>query len=166
MDFATATQALGNLEAGTFVGMDTLTNVPLKGGKKNPLQGRVTKATTGATVMCFANGKSNAYENMVKRRLKQEGKDPSSFELKPRAWGDRIKGTTFVTHKGQMYLEVIFMNPGKSEYFIDGKPAAEVIEGLPEQTSGGQGGLDNNVIIRTFALDSITALRCNGQEYR
>lgn len=167
MNFGTATAALGDLEAGTFVGIDMLTDVKLKGGKKNPMQGRVTKLVTGATVMCFANGKSNAYNNMVKRRLIEEGKDAADFELGPRAWGERIKGTPFITHKGNVYLEVIFMNSGKTQYFLDGKPIAPAdIEGLEKPREGTQGGLENKVIIRTPQLSSIMAMRVNGQEYR
>jgi len=167
MDYATAQTVFANLEAGTFVGIDTLVDVKLKGGKSNPQQGLVTKAVTGATVMCFANKQSNAYENMVKRRLEQEGKSASDFELSPRKWGERVKGTPFVAHKDKMYLEVIYLHAGATEYRVSGvaTPAAQ-INGLPEATSGGQGGLDNTVIIRTYALDSIAALRVNGKEYK
>jgi hypothetical protein len=46
------------------------------------MQGRVTKQTTGASVMVFTNQASNGYENMVQRRLVAEGKDPASFVKK------------------------------------------------------------------------------------
>ncbi|MDV7396332.1 hypothetical protein RZS08_33365, partial [Arthrospira platensis SPKY1] len=75
MDFATAKSVFDQLEGGTFVGMDTETSVVLKGGQKNPQQGRITKQMTGATVMCFSNTNGSAYDAMVKRRLEQEGKD-------------------------------------------------------------------------------------------
>jgi hypothetical protein len=41
------------------------------------------------------------------------------------------------------------------------------IEGLEEREASaeGQGGLDNKVVLRTFALDSIVALRVNSREY-
>ena len=85
MKFETAKAALENMTGGTFVGMDTETEVTLTGGKKNPQQGRVTKVMTGATVMCFSNTRGSAYDAMVRRRLAAEGKDPDSFELGPRA---------------------------------------------------------------------------------
>lgn len=167
MDLSTAKSALANLAGGTFVGMDTCTIPTLKGGKKNPMQGRVTKVMHGATVMCFSNQNGSAYDAMVRRRLEQEGKDPASFELGPRAWGERVPGTSFVKHKGQVYLEAIFLKPGKVQYLLDGLPITrEEIEGLGEGASGEQGGLENKVVIRTFALESITALRANGQEWR
>lgn len=167
MNYATASNALATLTGGTFVGIDTETAVKLKGGKKNPQQGRVTKRTTGATVMCFSNTTGSAYDKMVKRRLAAEGKDPESFKLGERAWGQRIAGTAFVEHKGKHYLEVIFMNAGETEYFLDGNPVDKsTIEGLPEASTTGQGGLDNQVIIRTYALDSVIALRAAGQEWK
>lgn len=168
MKFETAKAALENMTGGTFVGMDTETEVTLTGGKKNPQQGRVTKVMTGATVMCFSNTRGSAYDAMVKRRLAAEGKDPDSFELGPRAWGQRIPGTAFVEHKGAHYLEVIFMRAGAVQYRLDGVPVDEAaIEGLPQKRdSTGQGGLENQVAIRTFGLDSITALRANGKEWQ
>ena len=168
MQFNVAQNALNNLEGGTFVGLDTETQVKLKGGKKNPMQGRVTKRMEGATVMCFSNANSNAYENMVKRRLVAEGKNADDFQLGERAWGQRIAGTPFVEHNGKHYLEVIFMRAGNTVYFLDGQPIAKAnIEGLEDAPEGnGQGGLDDKVVIRTFALDSVIALRANGTEWR
>jgi hypothetical protein len=166
MDFQTANEAFKSLAGGTFVGMDTLTSVTLTGGKKNPQQGRVTKRMTGATVMCFSNTNGSAYDAMVKRRLEAEGKDPATFELSPRAWGNRIVGTPFVEHKGAHYLEVIFLRAGAVRYLLDGKEVdISEIDGLPEKREGEQGGLENKVVIRTFALDSIVALRADGKEW-
>jgi hypothetical protein len=167
MNLNTASLALANLAGGTFVGMDTETVPTLKGGRKNPMQGRVTKQMIGATVMCFSNTDSNAYENMVKRRLEREGKNADTFTLSPRAWGQRITGTAFVEHNGKHYIEAIFLRAGTVEYFLDGAPIDPAnIEGLQDKTEAEQGGLEDKVIIRTFALDSVLALRVNGNEYR
>jgi hypothetical protein len=97
------------------------------------------------------------------RRLAQEGKDPESFVLGKRVWGERVEGTPVVTHKGKRYLEVIFLNPGKVHYELDGSPidSADVI-GLDSKENGVQGGLSNKVIIRTFAEESITGVRIDG----
>jgi len=167
MDLQTAQAAFDSLSGATFVGMDTLTEVTLKGGKKNPQQGRVTKQMTGANVMCFANKNGSAYAAMVQRRLTQEGKDPASFELGPRAWGQRIPNTCFVEHNGKHYVEVIFLRAGAVQYLLDGQAVdAAQIEGLPDKREGDQGGLEDKVVIRTFALDSIVALRVDGKEWR
>jgi hypothetical protein len=158
------TSVFGNVNGNTVVGLTTRTNVTLKGGKKNPLQGRVTKVMEDANVMVFQNKNVNGYENMVKRRLSKEGKDAESFVLGSRVWGTRIAGTPVVEHNGKQYLEAIFLNSGKVHYEVDGKtvPMSE-ITGLESVTEGEQGGLDNKVIVRTFAEDSIVKVRINGK---
>lgn len=160
---------LADVNGNTIISIDTCTNVALKGGKANPMQGRVHKIMIGGNVMVFTNKKSNGYENMVMRRLAQEGKDPASFELKPRKWGTRIEGTPFVEHKNELYLEVIFLRPGRSHYVIDGNVHIDrsAIIGLedPVVNEEQQGGLENKVFIRTFKIDSITAITVNGQRH-
>ncbi len=162
--------AIQSVSGASFIGLDTLTEVTLTGGKKNPQQGRVTKRMIGASVMCFQNKSVNGYEAMVQRRLVAEGKDPASFTLGPRAWGTRIPNMPIVEHlkdgATKYYLEVIFMHPGKSEYLLDGVVVpASAIEGLKDNDTGEQGGLNNKVVIRTFAADSITELRVDGKVF-
>ena len=168
MDYPTAQTVFGALAGGTFVGIDTRTDVRLTGGRKNAMAGRVTKVMRGATVMVFTNSETNAYDAMVRRRLAEEGKDPESFELGERVWGERIQGTPFVEHNGRHYLETIFMKPGVVEYELDGQPIDKSnIVGLPAPRidEDSQGGLDRKVVIRTFALDSIMCLRANGASW-
>ena len=163
---------LETVKGTTFAGLDTITNIKLKGGKKNPHQDRVTKRTTGANVILFSNVEHSPYVAMVKRRMEQEGKDPSEFEAKPRAWGSRVGKTPFIEHKDKYYLEVIFRSPGKSEYFLDGKPIAkEDIEGLEveksetaqETEAASQGGIEEKIVIRTFAIENIEQIRLLGE---
>jgi hypothetical protein len=159
---------MDNVNGASFMGIDTETEVKLTGGKKNPMQGRVTKQTVGSTVMVFANTDQSAYVNMVKKRMMQEGKDADEFEVKPRAWGERIDRTPFVAHKGGHYLECFFMSAGKSSYFLDGKfIEKDDIEGLPVAAAvneDSQGGIENKVVIRTYNVESITAMRLQGVE--
>jgi hypothetical protein len=172
MKHTTLVAAVTNVNGASFIGMDTLTDVKLTGGKKNPMQGRVTKRMVGASVMVFTNQASNGYENMVQRRLTAEGKDPASFEVGPRAWGTRVPNMPIVEHfkdgATKYYLEVIFLKPGKSVYLLDGALiAASDIEGLPAATDAGeQGGLEDKVHIRSFAADSITTLRVDGKVFQ
>jgi hypothetical protein len=154
-----------NISGGTFITIDTLTPVKLTGGKSNPLQGRVTKRVTGSNVMVFQNKTINAYDAMVKRRLEKEGKDPASFVIGPRQWGEREDGTPFVSHNGKMYLEVIFLSAGNVELLVDGKPYVGNIQGLPGATEGHQGGLENKVIIRTYTVENITSITINHNRY-
>lgn len=171
--------AVQNVTGASFIGLDTLTEPSLRKthptagrGVPNPHYGRVTKRMTGANVMVFTNKNGSAYEGMVQRRLIQEGKDPTTFDLKPRAWGQRIPNMPIVEHfkDGVMsyYLEVIFLRPGKVEWLLDNQPIqqSEII-GLPssEVNEDAQGGLDNLVIIRSFKADSITELRIDGQAW-
>jgi hypothetical protein len=151
----------------SFIGLDTETAVKLTGGQKNPLQGRVSKITIGSNVMVFSNKHVNAYDNMVKRRLAAEGKDPESFQLSPRAWGQRETGTPFVNHNGNEYLEVIFLKAGDVHYRVDGiLTPKDQIPGLPARSEEGeQGGLQNKVIIRTYAVESIIAIRVDKMTY-
>lgn len=163
--------AVKNITGASFIGLDTLTDVKLTGGKKNPMQGRVTKRMIGANVMAFANKNVNGYEAMIQRRLAAEGKDPATFKVGERAWGTRVPNMPIIEHQKdgdtKYYLEVIFLRPGNVEYLLDGAPVSKSdIEGLPEAGDGGdQGGLENTVVIRAFAAESITELRIDGKAF-
>lgn len=167
MEYQAIKTAVDKVKGSTFISLDTLTEVKLTGGKKNPLQGRVQKATRGANVMIFNSTEQNGYENMIKRRMVEEGKDPSTFTLGKRAWGQRIEQSPFIDHNGKKYLECIFVSPGKSVYLVDGvETDKEDIEGIPvvKESEESQGGIENKVIIRSFSLDSITSVRINGEQ--
>ncbi len=170
MNKFTLTAAFADVNGASFVGIDTLTTVKLMGGQKNPMQGRVQKRMTGASVMVFTNQKTNGYEAMIKRRLTSEGKNPDNFVLSERAWGTRIPNMPIVEHvKGEQtfyYLEVIFLKPGSVEYLFEGRPIDKLaIVGLPAGDEGDQGGLDDKVFIRTYAAESIIAVRIDGKMY-
>jgi len=165
-------QVMSNVNGASFVGIDTVTVPTLKGGKGNPMQGKVEKHNIGSSVMVFQNKTANGYENMVHRRLIAEGRDPASFVLGERPWGKRIPNTPFIEHQKdgvvKHYLEVIFLKSGDVHYTLDGAPILEQdIIGLQEKAvnEDSQGGLNNKVIIRTIGLDSITKIRIDGQEF-
>lgn len=153
--------ALKQLNGCAIGAIDSLTDVKLKGGQSNPQQGRITKEMKGGNVMFFCNINNNSYNDMVKRRLVKEGKDPESFVLGKRAWGERVPNTPFVLHKGELYVEVIFLHsPKQVTYMLDGKPVPKwCVWGLEEKEEGNQGGLDNKVIIRTYKLSSINRIK-------
>ena len=156
----------GIVNGNTFIGLDTVTVPTLTGGKGNPHKDRVLKITQGSNVMVFQNKNVNGYKNMVQRRLKAEGRNPETFELKPRTWGVRVEGTPIVEHKGENYLEVIFLKSGKVSYTLDHKPVdkSEII-GIPDKTEGTQGGLEDKVIIRTYKIGSIVRLTLDKVDY-
>lgn len=149
-----------HINGATFISIDSLTPVKLTGGKTNPQQGKVMKLMEGGSCVIFQNKKANGYAAMVKRRLELEGKSADAFELGPRAWGTRVPNTPFVEHDGKDYLEVIFQNPGKITYLLDGKviQKSEII-GLKDHEEGEQGGLEDKVVIRTFNVDNIIKIK-------
>ena len=159
--------AVSGINGNTFVGLDTITTETLTGGKSNPMQGRVQKLTVGSQVQVFQNKNSNAYANMVQRRLDKTGKEVE-FELQPRTWGVRVEGTPIIEHKNEFYLEVIFLKGGESTYTLDGNPIKkELIQGLAVKKEGTQGGLEqeDKVIIRTYKIASISRITINKQTY-
>jgi hypothetical protein len=164
---------LSTMSGSTFMSIDTRSKVPLKGGKKNPMQGRVEKFTSSSLVQVFQNKKVSGYGNMVRRRLADEGKDPADYVPQPRKWGTRVPEMPIIEHTKdditKHYLEVIFLTPGKSEYFLDGGQIdKDKIEGLEAGAirDDAQGGLENLVIIRTYDLASIDYIRYQGKVWR
>lgn len=174
---------LSSVEGCTFAALDTVTVPALSGGKANPFKGKVAKHCLGHRVMLFTNQKSNAYLNKVRRHLEREGKNPDSFELSPRRWGERIPNSPFVQHNGKHYLECVFLEAGESEYralesftFPTGDKLQEhttqpdeiipkdYIIGLPDKSGSEHQGLDDQVIVRTYAIESIVAIRAMGSE--
>lgn len=167
MEYDIVKSEIDKIKGATFISLDTVTEVKLTGGKKNALQGRVQKFTKGANVMVFNGTETNGYENMIKRRMLEEGKDPSTFTLGKRAWGVRVDQSPFIDHNGKKYIECVFINPGKSMYLVDGvETSKDDIEGIPEikENPDSQGGIENKVVIRSYSLDSISAIRVNGRE--
>jgi hypothetical protein len=155
-------EALVKVNGCGIAGIETETEVKLLGGKKNPMLGRVTKVMKGGNVLLFSNSNSNGYNNMVRRRLEKEGKNPEGFKLGKRVWGERVPETPMVLHKGELYMEAIFNQaPTQVQYLLDGEPIAkEDIIGLKEKPEEGkQGGLSDKVVIRTYKLSSIRKLK-------
>jgi hypothetical protein len=178
----TLREIFANVKGTSFVGLDTVSTVKLKGGKSNEHQGRVKKITIGSQVMVFSNQEQNGYENMVQRRLIEEGKDPTSFSLSPRKWGTRVPNLPIIEHEKdgekKEYLEVIFLRAGTSHYLVDDKVVTkeqlkEMVTGLEDEKddteetpSTGQGGLNNKVIVRTYSADNLINVRIDGAEYQ
>ena len=154
---------INNITEDSCITIDTLTDVKLTGGKKNICQGRVTKYITNCTVI----PNINTYEKMIKQRLISENKDPSDFQLSSRSWGTRVDNTPFIKHKDQYYMEVIILNPGNTQILLDSiEVDKSTIEGYPStREEGNQGNIDDNVIIRSFNVNSIKSITINDQQY-
>ena len=98
MHINVAKKLFENVRGTGFVGIDSLTQVLLTGGKANPQKGRVTKRTTGSTVMVFAQEEHTAYSAQVKRRMEKEGLDAASWEGGPLPYGEWVDDTMFIVH--------------------------------------------------------------------
>lgn len=159
-------ELLADVNGSTFISIDTITTPKLTGGQKNPHQGKVRKVTIGSNVMVFTNKNGSAYDNMVRRRLEQEGKDPATFELGERRFGERVAGTPFIEHNGELYLECIFLRAGETHFEAGVRPIdrSDVI-GLTEPKEGKQGGLDKKVVIRTINVNNIKQITVNKETH-
>lgn len=184
MDYPTLSNLLAKLAGCSFAALDTETIPVLKGGKSNPMQGKVLKRVTGSRIMLFTNTNSSGYENKVRRHLELEGKNPDSFKLGALPWGERVKDSPFITNRGEYYLQAVFLKPGQVDYLaitdmtfaenIKGKwhySCGEYIDkanipGLPDTTGSEHQGLENEVIVRAYKLDSIVAIRAFGEELK
>jgi hypothetical protein len=141
---------LDGIQGCTFAAMDTETR-----------NGGVVTLTTGTQVLLATNKNSSAYENMVKRRLAALGKDPNDFILDDLRWGTRKPGTPLISNCGVWYLQSIILKPGVSRHYLGRReltqdearyflPKSRTSQGLPE---------GKEVMVRTYALESIKALR-------
>ncbi len=155
----------------------------------NPHFERISKTNSGNTVVIGAN-----YETMVKKHLAEQRieeqkvadelmeagqtnaakaiednmADPNDFVVGERKWGTYIEGTPLIEHKGEIYLNVIYLKAGESVYREGGKLIEEAdVMGLnkPKPSADSQGGANKKVPFRTFKLDSIIELRVNKQKY-
>lgn len=166
MDINAVTHMLATIKGCTFASLEAHSMPVLKGGKKNPLQGRVIEISEGVRVILFTNKKSNGYENMVRRRLLKEGKDAESFELGKLPWGTRIPETPLIEHNGKYYIQTVLLSPGEKKYYVDHvETPREDIPGLPEDKSHKYQGLEQEhaVKVRTFSLENIHTLRMMGE---
>lgn len=150
----------------TFANVDTLTEVKLSGGKSNPHLGKVFKLSKGIPVILAKTPNeqgSPAYEMAVNRRLKEEGKEASFVSQGLAAHYEPVEFPV-IRHidKGTMYLMATYTGKAREvSYLLDGQPIAkEDIIGYPKPSAKtGQGGLENQVQIRTPKLESIVELR-------
>jgi hypothetical protein len=117
----TLSSIFSNTHKGTcFIGFDSNTIVPLKGGKANVFQGRITKVMTGATAMVNSN-----YTNSRNKQLQVAGFKPT-FVAQPRRWGifpinnmPIITNVEKATGRNKVYLNTSIIKAGKVVYLLD-----------------------------------------------
>lgn len=99
---------LDKINGCTFASIDTVTE---------PSNG-IKKVTKGERIILFTNKKSSGYENMVKRRLEEAGKNPDDFVLGDLPWGKRLPNSPIIENNGMHYLQCVRLAEGQARYFI------------------------------------------------
>jgi hypothetical protein len=86
-----------------------------RGSAPNPFHETVSKRTTGAIGLLASDKLSSAYENMVRRRQADTGRE-ADFQVGERAWGTKVPGTplTFNEKSGRYYLNYMAAQKGVS----------------------------------------------------
>jgi hypothetical protein len=156
------TNVLKGLKGTTIITIDACVE-PTMRKTNNPFIGRVKKVSR-------VNGMVGwNYQNSVNNQREREGNE-EEFVAHPRKWGERVQGTPFVTHKGQVYLELKVQNVQGTTYFLDNRPATDAeIEAIqafmPKRAGSGRQQVDKAVILRDYKMSSIKAFRAFGQEH-
>lgn len=149
--------ALASRKGTSFVTIVALTD-PRMRKRGNPYIGRVLKRST-------VNGAIGwIYQNSVNRERARENLEPD-FEAFPRKWGQRIKGTPFVEHKGKTYLELKVERALSTEYLLDGEVVDKSVieEWLPKRKPEGERQeVDRPIILRDYDLANIKAITFDG----
>ncbi len=174
MHISVAKKLFDNVRGTCFVGLDTETVVSRLKRDEAVQPGIITKVTTGSTVMVFAQDDPTAYSVQVKRRMEAEGMNPDNWTVGPLAYGAHVPNSPFIVHtkKGEtvptFYLRVHFVRAGTSEYFLNGNPIAKsaIVDTSAPKKEGVQGGQDDKVVPRNYKLESMTAIRIDGADYK
>lgn len=149
--------ALASRKGTSFVTIVAVTD-PRMRKRDNPYAGRVQKRST-------VNGAIGwIYQNSVNRERVREELE-ADFESFPRKWGERIKGTPFVEHKGKTYLELKVEKSISTEYLLDGEVIDKSVieEWLPKRKPEGERQqVENPVILRDYDLSNIKEISFDG----
>jgi len=104
------------------------------------------------------------YTNSVNHQRQKEGLS-EDFKAVARVWGNRIKGTPIVEHKGKKYIEVKVQS-ATSDFFSNSTRISldKVIPWL--YNSETRQGVDNEVVVRDYKIENITRIKINKEEYK
>ena len=136
-------------------------------GATNPFLGILFKVSD--SIINYGFHYANSLDNQAVREGKQ-----IEFDVKPRKWGTRIKGTPLVEHTKKdgsyhLYLEAKIEQTNSTKYELeDGTPVEreEFEQFLPpkRKESATQDGLTKKIILRDYALENIQMFRGDGVE--
>lgn len=154
---------LMNMKGGANIVSIVTKTTPRMRKTDNPFYDKVEKVSK-------VNGIINwRYSNAVNNQRKREGKE-DDFQAVERRWGQRIKGTPLVEHKGKYYLEMKVERKLNSEYIHKEKGEKLDMEQLGAflytNSSSKRQNLEKEVVLRDYKLDSIDTIKMNGEEYK
>jgi hypothetical protein len=127
---------------------------------KAAMKGRIKKWSKVNVCLGFI------YQNSVNRqRLREELEN--NFVPAARRWGVRLEGTPLVHHKGSVYLETKVEKSLDTQYYLDDTPVEydDVAEYLPKRDSDSRQGVQKEVILRDYKLESIRKINVKNMEY-
>ena len=162
-------QVIADLTGATFVTIESKTDPRMvkkhrETGEANPYLGAVKVSRVNGIVNWI-------YSNSVNNQRIREDK-ANDFVAEPRQWGERrllASGNVspFVDHKSNVYLELkVERSLGYHYEMPDGTivPNQNIEPYLPARRPTRQ-GLDREVILRDYRLDSITSVTVNRERY-
>jgi hypothetical protein len=152
MELETLKLLLDQINGCTFAVIDSTTK---------PVPG-VIKVTVGTRVILFTNKETNGYEEMVRRRFIEAGKDPSDFVLGDLPWGERIPDTPLITCRGFYYLQTVVLEPGKSTCYV-GNEEVDPEDFLPSRRTNQGLSKEDEVVVATYRLDHIDRIALMGE---
>lgn len=154
------TQILLKRKGATIVSLKACTDARLR--KKNNPVGPCWKLANIVGMIGWS------YANSVNNQRAREGHD-EHFEALPRPWGERIKGTPLVEHKGKYYLEV------KIEQILDVTYARNsdwelvtydaISMFLPDKRVNERAETEKNIYPTDYAIENIREIKIDGVVY-
>ena len=101
-----------------------------------------------------------------------EAAGPAKHELQPRTWGERLQGTPFIRHKGNLYLEMRMQKDGPAKTIVEttylGQDGKEVSKDDLAPWIKAKKVNDNDPVdffYREYRTDHIVEVRCDGEVY-
>lgn len=111
---------------------------------------------------------NHKYENSVNNQRTREG-NAADFTAQPRKWGERVKGTPFVTHNGRVYLECGVQKTLSHEYLMSCGERLTDLQVAPFQptkaSNADHQGVEREIILRDYAIDTLQNIVIDGETY-
>lgn len=104
------------------------------------------------------------YAHEINVRRLAEGKK-ANYQVKPAAWGEHLGDGPLLTHKEQVYLDCMVKERAGHAYFKGKKRLNKTLVESFIRDNPNHQGLEDQVLIRRYKLDSITTVILDNIEY-